>query len=96
MSGVDLAIIALLVLAVVTSYVLLDRLLERRNIETLRDRLDLDREPAERLYALARRDGFGSAYREVLGDADRTARPSVRPAASVAGQCSSEAPRGRG
>jgi hypothetical protein len=91
MSPVDVAIVALLVVALLATYALLDRLRERRNIETLRDRFDLDRDQAERLYAVARREGFGSAYREVLGDADRAAHPAIRPAAPVAGQPSSEA-----
>jgi hypothetical protein len=94
-STLSIGILAFVGVALLTSVVLLERFRERRNIETLRDRFDLDREHAERLYALARRDGFGSAYREVIGDADQTARRPVRPGTAVAQRSSGE-PRSRG
>lgn len=42
------------------------RWIDDRNIERLQLRYSLDRPTAERLYRLARRDGFGSAWQTVI------------------------------
>ena len=73
----NVGIVVLAVILLLSGFMLLSRYRERRNIDGLRDRFDLDRDQAERLYAAARRDGFGSAYREVVGSADRPARRPV-------------------
>lgn len=61
------------------------RYYDGRNIRVLEARYACSREEAERLYRLARRDGFASAYREVFGDEIRV--PS--------GVSTSRAPTGR-
>ena len=49
----------------------LGRWSDARNIEALRRRYDLDDPTATRLYRLARAEGFGSAWQQVIGDRDR-------------------------
>jgi hypothetical protein len=60
----------------------LGRWIDERNIERLRLRYSLDRPTAERLFRLARRDGFWSAWKTVIegppgaaGQAGETIRP---------------------
>ena len=63
------------------------RWIDDRNIERLQLRYSLDRPTAERLYRLARRDGFGSAWQAVIegppdvaGQTSETgARPTPQP-----------------
>ena len=74
------------------------RWIDDRNIERLRLRYSLDRPTAERLYRLARRDGFGSAWKTVIegppdaaGQASETGRtrrtrPTGRTRSSLAGR----------
>jgi hypothetical protein len=76
----------------------LGRWIDERNIERLRLRYSLDRPTAERLYRLARRDGFGSAWKTVIegppdaaaqaGETGRTrrTRPTGRTRSSLAGR----------
>lgn len=65
-------------LAVVAGAILrpfIGRWIDERNIQRLRLRYSLDQPTAEELYRLARRDGFGSAWRTVIdARADATSR----------------------
>ena len=67
--GLGLAAIA----AMGSGRLALRRFDERRNIRVLEERYACTHEQAERLYRLARRDGFGSAYRAVFGSEVRAA-----------------------
>ena len=57
----------------------LRRSADARNIARLQERYGCDRVQAERLYLLARRDGFGSAYRDVFGTSKTTVAPAHEP-----------------
>jgi hypothetical protein len=50
---------------------------DARNIEHLRRHYGLDPATAERLYRLARRDGFGSAWQTVIEGRPEERRPTV-------------------
>jgi hypothetical protein len=52
---------------------------DARNVERLRRRYGLDPETAERLYRLARRDGFGSAWHTVIDGRPEERRPMGEP-----------------
>jgi hypothetical protein len=70
----------------------LRRVGDARNVARLRDRYDLDPEEAQRMYRLARRVGFGYAYRQVLGDRRRS-RPVRDAARPVLQKAPSDNPR---
>lgn len=90
-----MAIALIAAVVALISYLLIGRFGDRRNIETLRQRFDLDRDEAEELYVLARKEGFGSAYRKVLSG-DRVRRRAPRRARAIRTRASSEAPHSRG
>jgi hypothetical protein len=54
----------------------LGRWIDKRNIERLRVRYSLDQTTAEELYRVARRTGFGAAWRTVV---ERRAVPTGQP-----------------
>jgi hypothetical protein len=54
----------------------LGRWIDKRNIERLRLRYSLDQATAEELYRVARRNGFGAAWRTVI---ERRAGPTGQP-----------------
>ena len=57
----------------------LDTKIDRRNATLLARRHDLDDDTAARLYELARRDGFGSAWDEVVEHPVPVGRAQRRP-----------------
>ena len=80
------SIAAVLGVIVVAVAAILRRLLgttaNRHNVALLARRHDLDAETAARLYELARRDGFGSAWGEVIEHptpVDRRHRTATKP-----------------
>jgi hypothetical protein len=87
MIGGMVSIVALLGLIAIAAAAIVRRVLdariERRNVALLARRHDLDAATATRLYELARRDGFGSAWDEVVEHPVPVGRsePSMRPAA---------------
>ncbi len=84
-------VIVVAVAAVGGAWYVLRRIGDARNIARLRDRYDLDPDEAQRMYRLARRIGFGFAYRQVLGDR-RRARPARDSARSVLQKAPSDNP----
>jgi len=80
---------------------ILGRWIDKRNIERLGRRHDLDPVTAEELYRLARRVGFGSAWQTLIeGRADATVQtgettPARRPRAAARTRSSSLAERNR-
>jgi len=71
--GIDQVFVIVIAIAAVGGlWYLLRRVGDARNVARLRDRYDLEPEEAQRMYRLARRVGFGFAYRQVLGDRRRT------------------------
>jgi hypothetical protein len=96
---IELALIVIAAIAVLVGAILrpfIGRWIDERNIERLRLRYSLDRPTAERLYQLARRDGFGSAWKTVIEGppevaaetgktgAPRRTRPTARTRRSLA------------
>jgi hypothetical protein len=65
-------LIATVAAGIATLLYALRRIDTARNVVRLQERYGCDRAQAERLYLLARRDGFGSAYREVFGTSATT------------------------
>ena len=66
---IELGLIVIAAIAVPVGAILrpfVGRWIDDRNIERLRLRYSLDRPTAERLYQVARRDGFGSAWKQVI------------------------------
>lgn len=78
-----LGVIAVAVAAILRR--LFGTMADRHNVAVLARRHDLDAETAARLYELARRDGFGSAWDEVV----------VHPTAVGRRQRTATKPRGR-
>lgn len=74
-------LIATVAAGVATLLYALRRIDDARNIIRLQERYGCDRAQAERLYLLARRHGFGSAYREVFGTSTTAVEPAREPPA---------------
>ncbi len=74
-------------LALLTGYELIRRRADAHNVERLRAEIGCSLEDARRLYAIARREGYGAAYETVFGAPPRHARrrPIAAPATKGAG-----------
>jgi hypothetical protein len=73
-------------LALLTGHELLRRRSDAHNVDRLRAQLGCSLEDARRVYALAREQGFGSAYETVFGAVPRqTPRPLPARATKDAG-----------